>query len=93
MATREWQLLYSRGLARSSPVNETGRAWAYFALFSEIGIVLLITILAGLGAGYWVDTRLNSLPIFALIGFALGLVVGARGVWVLISRFLASFDD
>lgn len=74
-------------------MNETGRAWAYFALFSEIGIVLLITILAGLGAGYWVDTRLNSLPIFALIGFALGLVVGARGVWVLISRFLATFDD
>ena len=74
-------------------MNETGRAWAYVALFSEIGVVLLMTVLAGVGAGYWVDTRLDSLPVFVLVGFALGLTVGARGVWVLISRFLASFDD
>jgi len=74
-------------------MNETGRAWAYVALFSEIGVVLLIATLAGIGAGYWVDTRLDSLPVFVLVGFALGLAVGARGVWVLISRFLATFDD
>lgn len=72
---------------------EPGRAWAYFALFSEIGIVLLITTLAGVGAGYWIDTQLHSLPIFVLAGLVLGLAIGARMVWVLIQRFLASFDD
>jgi hypothetical protein len=74
-------------------MNESGRAWAYFALFSEIGIILLFTTLAGTVAGYWVDTRLDSLPIFVLTGFLIGLAVGARGVWILITRFLASFDD
>lgn len=74
-------------------MNGPGRAWAYFALFSEIGIILLVTTLAGVGVGYWVDTRLDSLPIFALLGFLIGMAVGARGVWVLISRFLATFDD
>lgn len=72
---------------------EPGRAWAYFALFSEIGIVLLITTLAGVGAGYWIDTQLHSIPIFVLVGLALGLAVGGRAVWVLINRFLATFDD
>jgi ATP synthase protein I len=74
-------------------MSGSGRAWAYFALFSEIGIILLVTVLAGTVAGYWVDTRLGTLPAFVLVGFLIGLLAGARGVWVLITRFLASFDD
>jgi ATP synthase protein I len=74
-------------------MNDAGRGWAYFALFSEIGIVLLFTVLAGVVLGYWVDTRLGSLPLFVLVGFLTGLAVGARGVWILITRFLASFDE
>lgn len=74
-------------------MNEPVRAWAYFALFSEIGIVLLITTLAGVGVGYWIDTRLDTVPIFVLIGFLIGAAVGARAVWVLVTRFLARFDD
>ena len=72
---------------------EPGRAGAYLALFSEIGLVLLISTLAGVGVGYFVDTRLGSLPLFVLIGFLLGAAVGARAVYVLITRFLATFDD
>lgn len=72
---------------------EPGRAGAYFALFSEIGIVLLVSTLAGVGVGYFVDTRLDTVPIFVLIGFLIGAGVGARGVYVLVTRFLATFDD
>ena len=69
------------------------RAWGYFALFSEIGLVLLVTILVGVLGGYWVDQQLRTLPIFILVGFLAGLGAGARAVYRLISGFLATFDD
>lgn len=72
---------------------EPGRAWAYFALFSEIGIVLLVTTLAGVLFGYWVDQQLDTVPIFVLVGLFVGLAVGARAVYRLITRFLARFED
>ena len=50
------------------------RAWGYFALFSEIGLVLLVTVLVGVLGGYWVDQQLRTLPIFVIVG----LVAGAR---------------
>jgi ATP synthase protein I len=69
------------------------RAWGYFALFSEIGLVLLVTVLVGVLGGYWVDQQLRTLPIFILVGLFVGLAAGARAVYQLISRFLATFDD
>lgn len=72
---------------------EPGRGAAYLALFSEIGFVLLVTTLAGVGLGYWADTRLGTVPVFVLIGLFIGMGIGARAVWLLISRFLARIDD
>ena len=53
-------------------MNDLGKASAYIALFSEIGFVLLFTVLAGTLAGYWLDQRLGTIPIFVLVGFAVG---------------------
>ena len=72
---------------------EPGKGGAYFALFSEIGLVLLVATLAGVGVGYFIDRQLGTLPILVMIGFLIGAGVGARGVYVLVTRFLASFDD
>ena len=65
---------------------------AYLALFSEIGMVLLVTILAGVAAGYWVDQQLGTLPIFVLVGFLAGVGLGTVGIYRLITRFLKRFD-
>ena len=73
-------------------MNGLGRAGAYLALFSEIGFVLLVTVLAGVLAGYWLDKNIGTLPIFALTGFLLGLAAGGVAVYRLITRFLARFD-
>ncbi len=69
-----------------------GRAGAYLALFSEIGFVLLVTVLLGVLAGKWADDRLGTLPIFVLVGFLVGLAAGGLAIYRLISRFLAQFD-
>ena len=71
------------------PVKPSG----YIVLFSEIGFVLLFTVLAGILAGYWVDQRLGTVPVFVLVGFAVGCTAGALGCWRLISRFLALMDE
>src|SRR5260221_1114899 len=80
-------LVYSRGFARSR-VIEPGRGWAYAALFSEIGISLLVTTLAGVLAGYWVDTMLGTLPIFVIVGFLGGAGSGTVIIYRLLTRFL-----
>jgi F0F1-type ATP synthase assembly protein I len=74
-------------------MNDPGKASGYIALFSEIGFILLFTVLAGIVAGYWLDQRLGSAPIFVLIGFAIGFGSGSVGCWRLTTRFLVSLDD
>jgi F0F1-type ATP synthase assembly protein I len=74
-------------------MNGPGKASAYIALFSEIGFVLLFTVLAGTLAGYWLDQRLGTIPIFVLVGFAIGTTSGAIGCWRLMTRFLKEMDD
>ena len=67
---------------------EPGRTGAYIALFSEIGIVLLVTTLIGVLAGYWADGQLGTNPIFLLIGFFAGAGTGTLMIYRLVTRFL-----
>ena len=39
----------------------------------EFGTTLAVTVLAGLGGGYWLDGRLGTRPVFLLLGGALGV--------------------
>jgi F0F1-type ATP synthase assembly protein I len=67
---------------------EPGRGWAYAALFSEIGISLLVTTLVGVLVGYWIDGQLGTLPAFVLVGFFAGAGSGTVMIYRLVSRFL-----
>jgi F0F1-type ATP synthase assembly protein I len=71
---------------------EPGRAGAYIVLFSEIGIVLLVTTLSGVLAGYWADGQLGTLPIFVLVGFLAGAGSGTVMIYRLVSRFLKTIE-
>ena len=73
-------------------MNDFGRMGAYLALFSEIAIVLLVTTLLGVAAGYWLDEQLGSLPLFVVAGLLLGFGAGGLAVSRMISRFLARFE-
>ena len=64
----------------------------YLALFSEIGMLLLVATLAGVAAGYWVDQELGTRPLFILVGFLAGAGIGALGIQRLVTRFLKRFD-
>jgi ATP synthase protein I len=71
---------------------EPGRGWAYVALFSEIGLSLLVTTLIGVLAGRWVDGQLGTLPIFLIVGFFLGAGAGTVAIVRLVSRFLSTIE-
>jgi len=74
-------------------MNDPGKASGYIALFSEIGFILLFTVLAGILAGYWLDQRLGTIPVFVLVRFAIGTISGAIGCWRLMTRFLKRLDE
>jgi len=84
-------LVYSRGFARWR-VIEPGRGAAYAILFSEIGISLLVTTLVGVLAGYWIDQRLGTVPIFVIVGFLAGAGSGSLLIYRLVSRFLKTIN-
>jgi F0F1-type ATP synthase assembly protein I len=72
---------------------EPGRNWAYAALFSEIGLSLLVTTLVGVLVGHLVDQQLGlTVPVFVIVGFLLGAGSGAVLIYRLVSRFLDSLD-
>ncbi len=71
---------------------EPGQAGAYLALFSEIGIVLLVATLLGALGGHWIDGQLGTSPLAFVAGFLAGAGAGSVAVYRLISRFLARFD-
>jgi hypothetical protein len=75
-------------------VIEPGQTGRYLALFTEIGFILLVTTLVGALGGHWLDQQLGiRFPIFLLAGLLLGMAAGARAIWLLINRFLATFKD
>jgi F0F1-type ATP synthase assembly protein I len=43
------------------------------APYLGLGTTLAVTVLAGLGGGYWLDGRLGTRPVFLLLGGCLGL--------------------
>jgi ATP synthase protein I len=71
---------------------EPGRSWAYVALFSEIGVSLLVTTLLGVLVGYWVDKQLGTLPLFLMVGFFAGAGAGTVMIYRLVSHFLRDIE-
>jgi F0F1-type ATP synthase assembly protein I len=64
----------------------------YLALFSEIGMVLLVTTLLGVAAGYWLDQQLGTGWVLVLVGFLAGAGIGAFGIYRLVTRFLKRLE-
>ena len=71
---------------------EPGRGLAYLALFSEIGVSLLVTTLLGVLTGYWADQQLGTVPILTVIGFFVGAGIGTVAIYKLVSRFLEKIE-
>jgi len=57
---------------------------------STLGIELVVSVLIGAGAGYWLDKRLNTFPWLTVIGLILGATAGFLSAY---RAFIKSNDD
>jgi len=60
------------------PAGDWTRALREAAPYLGLGTTLAASVLAGLGAGYWLDQRLGTAPLLFIVGGVFG--IAAAGV-------------
>ena len=58
-----------------------------------VGFFVAGSIILGVVGGSWLDGRLNSAPLFLIIGLVLGIVVAFYGVYAMLRPFLNDKQD
>ncbi len=67
--------------------NDDSNDWIYyFSLVTQLGLVVVITILAGFGIGFFIDSKLNTSPLFTLIFLVMGILGGMINAYQMITR-------
>ena len=62
------------------------RALREAAALLAIGTTLAVTVLLGLGIGYWLDGKLGTRPVFFLVGAGLGLFAAGYQFFKTVAR-------
>lgn len=44
--------------------------------YLHLGMEFALAIAVSVGGGYWLDTKLHTLPLFLIVGLALGMTSG-----------------
>jgi ATP synthase protein I len=70
--------------------NKTPAAVKEYLDASALGVELVVSVLIGAGAGYWLDKRLNTFPWLTVIGLILGATAGFFSAY---KAFIKSNDD
>lgn len=58
-----------------------------------VGWYLALSLLAGIIGGWWLDNRLDTLPIFTLIGLVGGSVLAFYGAYRMVRPLISPDDD
>jgi F0F1-type ATP synthase assembly protein I len=53
-----------------------------------LGISAAVSVGIGFGIGWLLDSRLDTLPVYTMIGLALGVVLAVATVWAQMRKFL-----
>lgn len=68
---------------------DPGKPSLSLSTLAGLGLANAVSLAAGLALGHYLDGRLDSGPVFVLIGIAVGLAVGVIGSTLQIRRFLS----
>ena len=47
-------------------------SWSGAAKYTHLGITLAIVVIGGFFGGYWIDQKIDTVPLFAIIGTFIG---------------------
>ena len=67
--------------------------WAAALRLTGFGFFVAACILGGILAGLWVDNKLETKPLFILLGLAVGLAVAFYGVYRMIRLVMNNKQD
>lgn len=67
----------------------------WLAALRLVGVGFFVggSILLGVVAGLWLDNKLNSAPIWVIVGLFLGLVIAFYGVYRMLLPFMSNKQD
>ncbi len=55
--------------------------WVEALRLTGVGFFIGGCIVGGIAGGFWLDNRLNTKPVFMIVGLLLGVVVAGYGVY------------
>ena len=67
--------------------------WAAALRFIGVGWFIGISILLGVLGGLWLDSKLNTKPLFVIFGLILGLIVAGYGVYQMLLPLTKDKND
>ena len=67
--------------------------WGVALRVTGVGFYVGGSIMLGVFAGLWLDSKLNTAPILVIVGLLLGLVVAFYGVWKMLLPFIGKKRD
>lgn len=67
--------------------------WAAALRLTGVGFFIAACILLGTLAGIWLDGKLDTRPLFILLGLFLGLVLAVYGVYQMIRPLMSDRRD
>jgi len=69
------------------------KKWGMALRVTGVGFYVGGSIVLGVFAGLWLDSKLNTAPILVIVGLLLGLVVAFYGVWKMLAPFIGKERD
>ena len=67
--------------------------WVATLRLTGVGFFIGACILLGVFAGLWLDGKLNTKPIFMIVGLLIGLVVAVYGVYQMLRPLMSNKHD
>ena len=58
-----------------------------------IGWYIASCVVIGIGGGIWLDNRLNTLPLFALLGILFGTILAFYGIYKMVGPLMNRSHD
>lgn len=77
-------------MSQDSGSEKSGRNYQSIGLATTLGFGIAVSLAVLVGGGVWLDIRLNSAPLWTIIGLALGLIAAGYQLYELV---LASQKD
>ncbi len=67
--------------------DETRKLFKDLSYYSSLSFSIALSMVIGLGIGYWLDTRVfDSSPWFTLIFLGFGIIAGFRNIYLVMKK-------